>query len=106
MSIYSMDNDALQGLANIFSATRPSVGRTVRVFRRLDTKCPRKHDGKIGVVAWHGRDKFCNPYRYGDSATHFAMDCMGAWGFRVRLIPADGSEPFFVPASAVIVCCE
>lgn len=86
-----------QALANSLSAYRPFVGRTVRVDKG------RKHLGTLGTVTWHGVDHFSKAGRYGGPDVQSVREVMGRWGYRVRVQPLDGSEPFFVSAENVMV---
>lgn len=70
---------------------KPSKGKLVLIDGG------RKHTGKVGIVFWHGRDKFAGS-SYGDSFQRAAADAMGRHGFRVGVEDAETGERFFVPA--------
>ena len=91
--------DALRAVAPLVTADRPNVGRTARVDEG-------KHKGKVGRITWHGRDKFTQAYRYGDSMSHHMTDMRGRWGFRVRLVDLETAEAFFVSAEYLMVCID
>lgn len=92
--ITSENRDAWQTLANDLSAQFPSVGKRVRVISG------RKHLGKVGIVRWHGPDKFADN-RYKSDAQLMLRDLRGRDGFRVR-VESDG-EFFFIGADKVEV---
>ncbi|MFA6904122.1 MAG: hypothetical protein WC236_13685 [Gallionellaceae bacterium] len=88
-----------QSLASELSRYRPFVGRTVKVIEG------KKHCGEIGVVFWHGADKFGAPLRYCDDYTRAMASAMGRYGFRIGVQTEDGAK-FFVKADSVMVACE
>jgi hypothetical protein len=100
MTVYSLDRDKLQGLANTFATYRPTVGRLVRV---TGTKA---HVGKVGRVMWHGPNRFDSSGRWCDTNSAFARECRGREGYRVRIQPEDGGEAFFTSADMTMVCIE
>lgn len=79
---------------------RPSVGRLVTVNQSV-----KKYAGRVGVVSWHGVDKFAKLvardelFRVGGHADV----SRGTYGFRVRIQPVDGGAPFFVDADKVSI---
>ena len=92
--ITSENRDARQQLADDMSAQFPGVGKRVRVT------AGRKHLGRVGIVRWHGPDKFANTY-YKSDAQLMLRDLRGRDGFRIR-VESDG-EFFFIAADKVEV---
>ena len=94
MTIYTSENrDAWQRLFDDVAKQRPSVGKHVRVTSG-------KHSGKVGIVTWHGRDKFADDY-YKSDAQLALRDACGRDGFRVRI--QTSTESIFVSADKVSV---
>lgn len=97
-----MEHGAWEALREIsknptITERRPNVGTVVRVIAG-------KRIGVQGRVTWHGPDQLNRAaYRYGDEMSHHMRDMRGQWGFRVRVEPDDGSEPFFIAAEKVCV---
>ncbi len=71
-------------------ANRPSVGKTVKVVSG------RKHLGAVGVVVWHGIDKYAPPLA--DSYEQaFLAERVGRLGYRIK-VQSETGEAFFVSA--------
>lgn len=99
MSLWSgMTHAEGQALADLLSAYRPFVGRRVRVVEG------RKYLGQVGVVTWHGVDRF-RGRQYGDAYSLAAQEVVGRSGYRIRIKCDDGTH-CFVPANHVLVCVE
>lgn len=62
----------------------------------------KKHFGKIGVVFWHGVDKFSHAGRYGDPIMEHLRQCGGRYGYRVG-VQLESGEKIFTSAEQVIV---
>ncbi len=92
-----------QSLADLVAAYRPFVNSTVKVMFR---GAPKKHQGKVGRVTWHGLDQFSrDAWRYGDSYSHALREVRGRYGYRVG-IETEAGERFFVPADSVMVAVD
>ena len=76
-------------------AEKPARGKKVIV------QYSRKHRNKIGVVFWHGPDKF-NQRRYGSDISNLVSDIAGTFHYRVGIETEDG-ERFFIAAENVVV---
>lgn len=87
-------HDALQGACNAATQDRPGVGAHVTVKDG-------KHAGIVGRVTWHGKDRFSRAGHYGNWMTAALRDARGTYGFRVRIQPDGGGEPFFIGAERV-----
>ncbi len=74
------------------SRSAPFCGRTVKV------------KGKVGKVFWHGRDRYSQAFRYGDSASLHLRECMGRSGYRIGVETAEGK--IFAKADEATVCVE
>jgi hypothetical protein len=97
MSLWSnMNHEEAQALCNDLARYRPHVGRTVRVM----ADAPKKHQGKTGVVFWHGVTNLRGEWRYGDKAL---QEVRGRYGYRVGIRTEEG-EKVFVPAECTMVC--
>jgi hypothetical protein len=83
--------EAWQQVANTVSISRPSVGRRVVVTGS------KKHNGKVGIVRWHGVDKYSDAFRYCDNAQATMREMMGTYGYCVKIV-LDNGESFFVKA--------
>ena len=83
--------DSMKGLCTDASQTSPRPGKRVNIVRG-------KHKGKVGVVTWHGENKFYDRTRYGSALSHMLGEAIGLHGFRVRIQPDDDSEAFFTNA--------
>lgn len=88
--------EAWQRVIKNTSHGRPSVGKRVVV---TDGK---KYKGKIGIVRWHGVNKYSDAFRYADNAQSAMREITGKWGYRVR-VETDNGESFFVDADKVEV---
>ena len=88
--------DALKRISEQGDDQRPSVGRMVRVVKG------RKHVGEVGLVTWHGKDKYCDLDRYKSPIQVAMADVVGRTGYRIRISPDDGAA-FFVCADYVEV---
>lgn len=95
----NMTQEEGQALANLLAQYRPFVGRRVRVIGNG------VHQGRVGIVTWHGVDTF-RGRQYGDSFTRAAREVQGRYGYRVRVKPDDDGAQFFVSADAVMVCVD
>jgi hypothetical protein len=93
-SLTSISREQWQRLADDLSAQRPSVGKRVRV------SSGKKFLGRVGIVRWHGPDKYARDY-YRTPAQLDLRDLRGRDGFRIR-VESDG-ESFFVGADQVEV---
>lgn len=99
MSVINSDNrDAWQALADTCKAQFPSVGKSVKIVDG------RKHKGKMGIVTWHGVNKFVSRQYWTDAQYHL-RDMQGRYGFSVRIKTVTG-ETFFVPAEYTEVIQE
>lgn len=63
-------------------ANRPSAGKTVKVVSG-------KHRGTIGLVTWHGRDKFASGRYQSDLDS-----VVGREGWRIKITTEDGASFF------------
>jgi hypothetical protein len=95
MAINSDNRSAWQDLADHLAPNRPDKGRRVRIERG-------KYQGKIGLVTWHGPDKFANT-RYKSEAQLHLRDMAGREGFRIRVQPDEGGQAFFTNAEYATV---
>jgi len=82
-------------LSEKLEPARPAKGRRVIVT----TGC---HAGVIGTVTWHGRNRWKPSSRLSPERADL-RELMGTIGYRVRIVPDDGSESFFVDADKVVV---
>lgn len=97
MAVFTADNRKFwQDLADTLSMDRPSVGKTVRVTGG------RKHLSKVGVVVYHGVDKFSDAFRYADEAQTAYREMAGRYGYIVKIKQDDGST-FWIKADSVAV---
>jgi hypothetical protein len=64
----------------------PAKGKLVRVAKG-------KYKGVIGVITWHGKDKYYND-RYRSGLSAMLSNAIGITGYRCRIQPEDG-EAFF-----------
>ena len=89
---------SLQGLFDLIAQKKPAVGRLVIVKPEV-----KKHAGVIGRVTWHGVDQFAPQMKHNkwDIAGSGADIARGTYGYRIRVAPVDGSQPFFLSASKV-----
>ncbi len=86
---------ALPGIMAKVAEDCPAKGKRVKVIKG------QKHNGKEGIVFWHGRDKFVNPFKYSSGLFQGALtEARGTWGYRVG-IRTDSGEKFFVKADNV-----
>jgi hypothetical protein len=85
--------DAWQKLAITLGTTRPSIGKRVMVKRG-------KHAAEVGIVTWHGHNKFADWNHLTDAQYHL-RELAGRWGYRVQI--DTGTEKFFVDADNVEV---
>lgn len=92
----SVSRAAGQSIADELSKDRPSVGRRVTVVKG------KNHQGKTGVVFWHGRDRFSDAFRYADSAMSACLQVRGCAGYRVGIETKEG-ERLFVRADYVSI---
>lgn len=93
---------ARQELADRCDKERPSAGRRVKVVNGF------KHLGISGVVTWHGKDKFARrldqfSLLHQNPSDQLLIEMVGKYGYRVRVQPDGGGEPFFVKAVYVAV---
>ena len=83
-------------------ASKLCPGKEKRVRVKLGTK----HKDKIGIIFWHGEDRFNPPGRYAGNALQEAMTkAVGIRGYHVGVRTDDG-EKFFVPAEYVEIIGE
>lgn len=75
---------------------RPDVGRIVKVIKG------RKHLGDVGIVKWHGRDKYDTNSRYRTDAQECLHEMIGRLGFRIK-IDTESGDSFFISADYVEV---
>ena len=95
MATFTAENRAAwQKIADSASAQRPSVGKTVEIVGG------RKYKGQVGVVVWHGVDKYSST-QYLSDARLALREINGREGYRVAVKTA--TETFFVPADYTLV---
>jgi hypothetical protein len=83
---------SLRGICDIAAKDKPGIGRRVEIING-------KHKGKIGIVFWHGKDRFKYDRRYMTDLSACVADARGIYGFRVGV--QTESEKFFVAADKV-----
>lgn len=70
----------------------PTVGKLVSITRG-------KHKGAIGIVTWHGKDRFSPAGRYESNWLQTALrEARGKYGFSIRVRCPDGTA-FFASAT-------
>tara|TARA_R100001244_G_scaffold111337_1_gene82354 strand:+ start:283 stop:597 length:315 start_codon:yes stop_codon:yes gene_type:complete len=80
------------GLGRFLEESCPSNGKRVEVKKG-------KHKGKIGIVFWHGKDRFKYSSRYDSSVSKWTKNLSGISGFRCG-VDSEGDK-FFVSAEDV-----
>jgi hypothetical protein len=85
--------NAMRTLSKKIVADSPREGKLVEIFKG-------KHKGKVGVVFWHGRDKFSTS-QYQTSIQSAMSESKGTFGFRIG-VKTSGGEKFFTKAEYTI----
>lgn len=88
---------AFQGLVNDASQESPRPGKRVKIMQG-------KHQGKIGLVFWHGKDSFSNAGRYDSNWLVTTLrEAMGRIGYRIGVQDEKTGEKFFTKAEYAMV---
>lgn len=87
--------DSLQALFDEVDIVAPRVGRTVKITQG-------KHKGIVGVVFWHGEDRYSTAGRYGSDIQLCLRDARGRDGFRIGVRAKDGSKVFCCADYAIV----
>lgn len=93
-------HDSLQTAIYEAGKDKPGKGKTVKIIHG-------KHQGKTGIVFWHGRDRFDHSDRYFNTYQNWLHDAAGRIGYRIG-VRTDTGEEFFTKAeyAEIINCIE